>query len=806
MNIRVYTLLCLLLCFTGAAAQAVKTPITPDAQQKPSDTVVTDAVQRVENITKMLNRVNNTLRRGFDTLEISSELPESERLVKILHNSILTNPRLLNIRSLYALQVILLEMEQEHNRWQQSLSSYSRAVTDMSTEINNILHDTVLERLPKDPSLQSLYVNQLSQLNRKWLQADTANRNSLLRLGLLQNRVAMNYIAITDMLDEVDFKLNNAQRHIWGREENNLWSARPGDYENDFPQVLNNSILATHRVFTFYLRYNWDVHLLNLVLFTVYFGWLLASIYRIKKYHHDKKGIFGNTRYAARQPLLTSLIFILTIGPFLYTNPPIIFMVILWTVLAICVGLLQAREMPVWMRWLWGAMLAVYIGYALLNLLLQNSFLERWAQFGLQAVMLFVCWRFLKRQEQEGGYNWPKYTQLVVYLATAMILAAMMCNFFGRVMLAKFFGISAVFGLISAQALLVLVQLLFETFYLHLEASKSNSRFAAFLDFNRIRESLRSTLYLLAAIAWFVILLRNLNIYAIIRDEVLTFLEAERKLGNTTFSFSSIFIFIAVIWVAFQISKVMMFIFGHQDGSGSVKKNRWNSAVLLIRLGVLGAGILLAFTASGIPMDKLTIIIGALSVGIGFGLQNIVNNLVSGVILAFEKPVEIGDVVDVGAQSGTVKEIGIRASKIATVEGSVVIVPNGDLLSQHITNWTLTTQLKRSELIVGVAYGSDLKQVQTLLEAAVKAQETIQQHPAPLVVIHLLNDSSVDFRVLFWTDINVTLTIKSELLRNIYESLNSNGIEIPFPQQDVHIRSGGAPPAEEKPVPPVAEN
>ncbi len=190
--------------------------------------MVTDGVERVENITKMLNRVNYTLRRGFDTTEISAQLPESERLVKNLHNNVLTNPRFLNIRSLNALQVILLEMEQTHHRWQQSLSTYSRAVTDMSGEINNILNDTVLERLPKDPGLQSLYVNQLSQLNRKWLQADTANRNSLLRLGLLQNRVAMNYIAITDMLDEVDFKLKNAQRHIWSREENDLWSARPG--------------------------------------------------------------------------------------------------------------------------------------------------------------------------------------------------------------------------------------------------------------------------------------------------------------------------------------------------------------------------------------------------------------------------------------------------------------------------------------------------------------------------------------------------------------------------------------------------
>ncbi len=142
-------------------------------------------------------------------------------------------------------------------------------------------------------------------------------------------------------------------------------------------------------------------------------------------------------------------------------------MVMLWTVLAVCVGLLQARDMPPWMRWQWSILLTVYVGYALLNLLLQSSFLERWGQFVLQLAMVFVCRQFLRKQEQETAYKWPKYTRLVVYLAMGMMLSALVANVFGRVMLAKFFGISAVFGLISAQALTVLVQLLFETFYLH---------------------------------------------------------------------------------------------------------------------------------------------------------------------------------------------------------------------------------------------------------------------------------------------------------------------------------------------------
>ncbi len=778
-----YILLLVLLCY-NAAAQNISVPANAS---KGPDTLATNVVERVENITKMLNQVNNTLRRGFDTTELSEELPGTEKLVKILRNSIMGGSRMLNIRSLYSAQVILLETREVHEGWQRSLSAYSRTITDMSTQINNILHDTILSQLPKDPGLELLYKDQLAALNTKWLQADTANRNSLLRIGALQNRVATNYISIMDMLDEVDFRIRSSQKNIWMREEKNLWSVRPADYSFPFETTFSGSVIAAQRVLNYYSKFNQDVHALNILLFFLFFAWLLNSIRRIRKHHPDKDGIFANARYAAGRPLLTSLIFIFTIGPFFYSNPPIVLLALLWLALAICVTLLLRPESPGWLRRQWLVLLLLYTGYAILNLMMQSSFQERWAQFLLQIATLLTCWWFLQEQKRAAP-QFPPYTRLLVWLTIWMMITAFIANLFGRVMLAKFFGMSAVFSLISAQAFFTLVQLLLETFYLHVEASKNNSRFAAFLDFDRIRQGLRSALYFLAGIGWLVTLIRNLNIYNIIRDAVLNFLDAQRKIGNTSFSYSSVFIFIVVIWLAFLISRVMVFIFGRHDPSGSVKKNRWNSAVLLIRLGVLAIGILLAFAASGIPIDKLTIIIGALSVGIGFGLQNIVNNLVSGVILAFEKPVEIGDVIDIGTQHGTVKEIGIRASKIATVDGSEIIVPNGDLLSQHITNWTLTNQLRRGELIIGVAYGSSLKKAGELLKEILEKTDGVQSVPKPLVLVHQLGESSVDFRVLFWSDISRLAQLKSDLLTLIYDTFNEQGIEIPFPQRDLHIR------------------
>lgn len=214
--------------------------------------------------------------------------------------------------------------------------------------------------------------------------------------------------------------------------------------------------------------------------------------------------------------------------------------------------------------------------------------------------------------------------------------------------------------------------------------------------------------------------------------------------------------------------------------------------LILIRLAVLATGIIIAFAASGIPMDKLTIIIGALGVGIGFGLQNIVNNLVSGVILAFEKPVQIGDAIEVGNRYGTVKEIGIRSSKILTVEGSEVIVPNGDMLSQHIVNWTLTNNFRRAEIIVGVSYSTDLRLTEKLLYDIISTQKGVESTPSPQVLAHQFGESSINFRLLFWCNIDTWVNVKSEILINVHKTFSEHGIEIPFPQRDINIKDAGS--------------
>jgi potassium efflux system protein len=171
-------------------------------------------------------------------------------------------------------------------------------------------------------------------------------------------------------------------------------------------------------------------------------------------------------------------------------------------------------------------------------------------------------------------------------------------------------------------------------------------------------------------------------------------------------------------------------------------------------------------------------------VGIGFGLQNIVNNLVSGMILAFEKPIQIGDVIEVGSHAGTIKEIGIRSSKLATSDGSEVIIPNGDMISQQVVNWTLSNTNRRVEIMVAVAYGSDIEKVKKLLIDLLSNRDDIMKTPGPSVFVNAVTDRFVEFRVSFWaSDISNAAELRSRVVSTIYETLAKEGINLPVTPQ-----------------------
>jgi small-conductance mechanosensitive channel len=210
----------------------------------------------------------------------------------------------------------------------------------------------------------------------------------------------------------------------------------------------------------------------------------------------------------------------------------------------------------------------------------------------------------------------------------------------------------------------------------------------------------------------------------------------------------------------------------------------------LVHYALVLVGFLFALGVLGVNFRNITIIGGALGVGIGFGLQGIVNNFVSGLVLLFERPIKVGDWVQLGEQWGEIARIGLRATVVRTFDRSEIVVPNADLVSNQVTNWTLTDRYMRIRLMVGVAYGSDIPLViQTLKEVALD-NPMVLSNPAPQILFMQFGESSLDFELRIWiNEIDNMVPVRSELNQEIDRRFREAGIEIAFPQRDLHLRS-----------------
>jgi potassium-dependent mechanosensitive channel len=768
--------------------------LDPDLSDSGTDTLyITPSLEELINkgrkYTLLANEIMLELQESLDTTRFTDEIPVMNATLKSIRDRVSTENTKFNFRYVNALFRLLEATEETNEELDKIVQDRLERLQILDSLLSTVKKDDFFKYKIRDTLLLPMYSGEIQNLKKNIYKIDSTIYRQELQAARYQSDLSRIFMGVMELKRYVNINRANLEKNIFKKEINYIWES----YSIPSPKsILDITLESVHLNFLILkeelkakpiISY---LALLILIISSVVIRRVVRSIEKDKEYG---KIILNRLRYLDVNPVSSVMAGLLPLLFFMFDTGSIAlltFFIYLQVVFS-SVLIYSSFPRPTFRRWM--VLVGIFFFFTISNLYWEIAYQERvYFQIG-NIIIMYILWRIPKNFNSEDAKE-LRFLKTLRILIMILLAAGILANLLGRYSLAKILSVAASVGFVHAITMYLFIKVIMEIIYVLLEDKKESDSFTSYIDFTSIQKRIRGFLMFLAGTFWVIILLQNLALSGYVYDTLEKFLTTERHLGETAFTFRSIFLFGGLIYVAHLLAtNIAYFVTLKDQQKPATRTKRMGSSVLLIRLAVLITGFMIAATAANIPLNNITIVLGALSVGIGFGLQTIINNLVSGVILAFERPIQIGDDIEVGAMTGKVKEVGIRASKIQGYDGSEIIVPNGDLLSQQLINWTLSDKRRRVELLIGVAYASDMSLVQSLISDALQLDK-ISKVPAPKILMQTFGDNSVDFRVLFWVDdMEIWLDMRHEVMSSIFQSFKENGIEIPFPQRDINFKN-----------------
>lgn len=428
----------------------------------------------------------------------------------------------------------------------------------------------------------------------------------------------------------------------------------------------------------------------------------------------------------------------------------------------------------------------VYSGFNRLILLLETS------------LLILVLFGIRKQRE---GLNLPKKgfwirainLTLIIYITALFI--AIISNITGHVNFAQELFRAIISSSVTA-IITYIVTVTISSLILVITKEKTHQPFQVISRYqNFLKDRIRPLIEVFGFIFWVYLTMISFSVFEHFIKWLGLLMDKSWILGETEISLGGIISFLFVLIITFTLVRMVKVLF--QDEF--LKKSKIPRGVpeaisMTLRYVIIGFGFYLAISAAGVDLSKFSLIAGALGVGIGFGLQNIVANFIAGLVLSYERPIHVGDTIEVEQLMGNVTEIGVRSSKIKTFDGSEVIVPNGNLIANQVINWTLSDQRRRLTIPVRTSLEADPSQIIKLLKEIAAAHPNTLPNPEPMALFNGYGESSLDFTLYFWVYFNVGLGTKSDVALEIYKQLKEKDIHVPIPVRKIYYANAPNPP------------
>jgi small-conductance mechanosensitive channel/DNA-binding FrmR family transcriptional regulator len=762
-------------------------PAPPDAAPAgPQPIAAADIAPQAEKISSHVREIQKLAESAQATTDITDELSATTQEVTRLARDLAASPPV-SLRGVAAARQHWSSLDDLLDGWQASLQKRSTALQEAHDELES---SRAVWQVSRSDELPEAVLQQIDSVLSELDATKTAVAQRMEDVLTMQGQVSKQRDSTSRALGRLDEIEASKRSNLLVRDQDPLWRAFASDKRDLASEFARSRSAIRAAVSEFFVRYR-----THLAAHAALFVFLVSLIWMTRSAVSDEAMSdrdLERVSVVLSRPISTALLISLLMLRFIYPIAPSEVIQFGRVIALVPLLRLLPKLLPKF-YWVFIILAVIYAAESTVQLAEEGSLLQRLMLLATTLLAIIALVAGLLRTYRQEVFEQTRTQHLarvLGWLGVLGLVVSLAANVYGTMALATLLA-NAMFNAIwAAVVLYVVLNVLSGLLILVLRSPIARVLQSVRNASGIIHRRIVGVLGLGGILIWISLVLSWLQI----RQPILRWCEDaighEWVVGTLQISVGGVAAFIITIVIAVLLSKLIRF-FLEQDVLSRLSLPRGAAATIstLLHYTIMGIGILVALAASGMDLGKLGFIIGALGVGIGFGLQNIVNNFVSGLILIFERPVKVGDLIELTDTKGHVTRIGARSCTVKTFDGAEVIIPNGDLISSSVTNWTLSDQKRRTEVLIPVPRGSDTRRVIDLLQSVARKQEDVLDDPAPVAAFQAFDETGMVLVLRAWPRVDADIvSVRNALVAGSIEALHEAGIDVPRPQRDVHLR------------------
>lgn len=774
------------------------------SQQKESKT---DSIPSSEQAISLGDISEESEKLGQRLLKLRSALDASTRISEIDSIVEVKGPDILELVDSLLLQkedITLRDLKVRKVEWtnyKSTLSEYQGVVKKRSEEISKIINDLYndisrWELTKKELGEKSDSKDVSESINEiiKALQEVSSTAHTRLdAIFLTQKKITDLVLIIDEEISNIEFAENQKRKDYFVLDSPPIWKISSQAAVNDSiaPAAVSSTSLIIEgikqnkRQFIDFFRLNTRIFVLQVLFLILFLGFLIAAQRKLKKNILVLKSpVEIQARTILKSPFLTTLSVGVLVSAFFYDSMVPAYaefhvMIVLFGTILLLPKVTHSR----FSNFLW-LLFAVYLINTFEAFIGVKANLIRWILIIdaiLLAVSLYVGRKIVIEEPETFSQIFRLY-KFVSILYIILLMVSIAANIIGMVALSNFITKAVLLSLSFGMIIYLAVKVFTSIFILIFKFRSSTNIQTITAMVNATHQRIRPLFNLVGLVFWLFFTISGFELYDILVNWFEEMMAMQWQIGEMTISLGGILAFVGIFIITLFIAKISAALFQDEWMVNVLPRGIAPAISLVLRIVVIGLGLYAGLSAAGVDLSKLGFILGALGVGIGFGLQNVVLNFVSGLILAFERPINLGDTIEVDMEMGVVTNIGVRSSNIRAYSGAEVIIPNGDLISKKVINWTLSNRNRRSKVAMKTSPDADPEKVIELFNGIANDHPFTSKEPAPKTYFYGYGpDGNLNFALMYWTTFSDTLKTDSQIALQIFKTLKKEGIEAPAP-------------------------